>query len=717
MFEALNNYHMEQQEQQEQNNDDYAAQQEEVYDALTSFHSQSLQLRRLLHCISSTHEKITFTTPDAGDADYVLPDRIVMEQMTDAQAMLERIKIAGHTLLHTDHTAEITEMLEYLETSVIAACDMLQEYLHHYGNTTKNDTSKRLIESIFYDDVDLVDSDSQSHSEFELEFDSDIDSYHGNGIGNGNGNDGTRTRTRDEDTGNTNTNTPRSAPRSAAMPKPKPQQKMTSKQLQKQQEQMLEREITQMATQLKQSSLGIKQTLKSQNENLDEMETLAQENLDRTIDVKEKVTEQVQRGWRRSVGRWVTFCAVLGTWFFCFLAIRVVPKRQGACLFFCGDQFKNGDGGDGGQSYFERESRNQHANQDQDGHGHAHGRGDEARKVDAKHSYCQESDDGEQKQKQCTDPTNPQQHASRIDNVYPQADEDNVAFMLVEENRERRMDLNMKRAVKENDDVGTRRVRDGWDSVGGMSDHYDNDNDVNHEQGVDDMSRGDNDDENDDDEYYYEEVDEDDDGEDIQYEYSDLEDAVANDDVSKMDKIIKKHPEFLDTYYADDDDDDDADDIVESDSVDSSVEYTRDKKDSYPDDGDIDDDDDFYDNDIQYTHEEEKVQYKSGDLKHAIQLNDMDEIRMIIKNNPELTNESDENGWASIHEAARYGHVELVSLLIDQGGAEMDAQVGNGGTALWIAREFHGPNHPVVKLMMDRGATLIDPAQTRKDEL
>ena len=203
MFEALHNYHAQQEQKQEHEaNLDYTAQQN-AYDALTSFHAQSLQLRRLLHCISSTQHRAR-TFQNNRTAVSAIPNRIIREQILDSQTMLERIQVTGHTILQArslhgpnagfddDQVAEITEMMQYLESSVVAACEILQEYLSRStrnsrdnssssaripkngGNGAKVQTvcndnhyesSKRLIDSIFYDDLDEDNSSAENPSE------------------------------------------------------------------------------------------------------------------------------------------------------------------------------------------------------------------------------------------------------------------------------------------------------------------------------------------------------------------------------------------------------------------------------------------------------------------------------------------------------------------------------------------------------------------------
>lgn len=57
------------------------------------------------------------------------------------------------------------------------------------------------------------------------------------------------------------------------------------------------------------------------------------------------------------------FLIVLGTWVFCFLMIRVVPRRKGACLFFCGNHRNDyGNHGKRDQYQYQEQQQQQYAN-------------------------------------------------------------------------------------------------------------------------------------------------------------------------------------------------------------------------------------------------------------------------------------------------------------------------------------------------------------------
>jgi len=90
----------------------------------------------------------------------------------------------------------------------------------------------------------------------------------------------------------------------------------------------LQQDIATMAQQLKHTSLNIHKSLQNQNLQLQEMESLAQESIDKTKHVTEKVQDHVRRNWKQIIGRWFLFFIIVGTWMFCFLIIRTIPKRK-----------------------------------------------------------------------------------------------------------------------------------------------------------------------------------------------------------------------------------------------------------------------------------------------------------------------------------------------------------------------------------------------------
>lgn len=413
----------------------------EFYDGMTSFHRQSLQLRRLLHCMNRNLEQQEEDDQQEEAKPFSIP--ILREQMSVAQNLLYELEQLSHHLYNTyyvsheeDYTGlsthvqpeeeiylddegwnQIQDVMLYLRTNVQVACQNNEYLIQTFSQEEREEDDKirNLVQRVYFDDLPKKEDD-----EYMQEFSSDEESEEGANI------------------------------QPVAMKIDKPMPKKTPEQIQQEQEEILQEEISQMADQLKASSLNIKSTIASQNQDLQEMETMAQENLDKTKDVTEKVETENRKGWRRAMGKWITFFFILGTWVFCFLTIRVVPKRKNACLFFCDDYDSHDDGG-----YFEPEYSKHHKHEPRE-------KEPANKRVDPKYSYCEASNDGS---KQCTAPSDEYLHEEKMKSMEDMYDEDaeDVAYMLAEERREQRFEKKLQDAEKEDDYVATKRVRDGWD--------------------------------------------------------------------------------------------------------------------------------------------------------------------------------------------------------------------------------------------------------------
>lgn len=71
-----------------------------------------------------------------------------------------------------------------------------------------------------------------------------------------------------------------------------------------------------------------------------------------------------------------------------------------------------------------------------------------------------------------------------------------------------------------------------------------------------------------------------------------------------------------------------------------------------------------------------------SDFMHAVLKPDNEKVKQILR--PVDVNQKDGIGWAAIHYAARDLNVELVKILLEQPGIDIDATNGNGHTALQI---------------------------------
>ena len=87
---------------------------------------------------------------------------------------------------------------------------------------------------------------------------------------------------------------------------------------------------------------------------------------------------------------------------------------------------------------------------------------------------------------------------------------------------------------------------------------------------------------------------------------------------------------------------------------------------------------------------------------------DIASLEKYLNDHPQSIHQTDKNGWTPLVEAVRAGRVELVRLLLDR-GSHVNVRAGpeeRGGSVLWLAKYFHGRDHPIVNLLMERGATV-----------
>jgi prolyl 4-hydroxylase len=80
-----------------------------------------------------------------------------------------------------------------------------------------------------------------------------------------------------------------------------------------------------------------------------------------------------------------------------------------------------------------------------------------------------------------------------------------------------------------------------------------------------------------------------------------------------------------------------------------------------------------------------------------------------IQRKKSLVNSKDENGWTPLHEGIRSGHVEVVRLLVENGADVNATTYGNGGNALWWAKQTHQDDHPIIQFLESIGATSVGP--------
>jgi ankyrin repeat protein len=69
-----------------------------------------------------------------------------------------------------------------------------------------------------------------------------------------------------------------------------------------------------------------------------------------------------------------------------------------------------------------------------------------------------------------------------------------------------------------------------------------------------------------------------------------------------------------------------------------------------------------------------------GEIQDAIAKGDMEKVKKLIKDNPDLVFSKDENGWTPLHLAA-HGRKEMAELFLAN-KAEINAKDNNGSTPL-----------------------------------
>ena len=88
-------------------------------------------------------------------------------------------------------------------------------------------------------------------------------------------------------------------------------------------------------------------------------------------------------------------------------------------------------------------------------------------------------------------------------------------------------------------------------------------------------------------------------------------------------------------------------------------------------------------------------------IHDAARQGNLEEVMRLIQEDPEIVNDIDEIDYTALHWASYYGHVEVVSYLLDQ-GANVDKKDIIGNTALMDA--FNMGHLEVVELLLSRGA-------------
>jgi len=452
-------------------------------DSMQKCQVQILYLRRLLHCMKNDSNIGNKRT-----------NEIRKEQIYLARSMLITLENILDDCLQSSidnaNKDELARVTDGLKKDVESACHLVNSKLTNQGEEQKD-----TFDQLFTDDSSSI-SDGDENLDGcaikENEWDDEDDDI-----------------SLDDESTPTKSNKMNTAP---IVDRLKPEEEL------KEQEENLQDEIAELASQLKQSTKNINLRLSSQNVELDEMGDLVETNVDHTKTVTDKVTDHVKTGWRKSVGRWLVFFIILGSWAFCFLTIRVIPKRKSTCIFFC-DNVKPDRSHE--QHSARGRSREENGKQKQK----------EERNVTPKYSYCAE--DG------CTNPLSKEQQTlsiARSDQRRLSAI--SIAYDLIEEHAKKRHDDRILEAQQEADDIGLKRLRNGWQDPEGTNTEYDTDE----SDGTVDDGPNNND---------YQDVDDNittngnDSEEDFVYEPHDILNAARKGDINTLSNILRHRPEWV----------------------------------------------------------------------------------------------------------------------------------------------------------------------------
>lgn len=96
-------------------------------------------------------------------------------------------------------------------------------------------------------------------------------------------------------------------------------------------------------------------------------------------------------------------------------------------------------------------------------------------------------------------------------------------------------------------------------------------------------------------------------------------------------------------------------------------------------------------------------QLHAQSLVQCIQENNVQGVKDLLKKNPQLAGEQDQNGVAGLHYAAGYGNVDIVNLLL-QNGADPNAQTLGGSTPMMIAARYSRSD--IIEILVNTGAQL-----------
>ncbi|MDQ6696106.1 MAG: ankyrin repeat domain-containing protein [Actinomycetota bacterium] len=98
------------------------------------------------------------------------------------------------------------------------------------------------------------------------------------------------------------------------------------------------------------------------------------------------------------------------------------------------------------------------------------------------------------------------------------------------------------------------------------------------------------------------------------------------------------------------------------------------------------------------------------DVFDASAVGDVDRLRLLLDDDPDLVNDADVDGFTPLHLAAFFGKPKIVELLLAR-SANPDAHATNGSALRPLNSAAAAGHHSIAHLLLDHGAE-VDPRQT-----
>jgi ribosome recycling factor len=257
-----------------------------------------IDLQRLLHCMQHNE-----SPPDQSWEALLLRAQLAQD-LWQSVAQLESVRFNNQ--LHAQ-----------LAQQVDRAC----RRAHEIADLQRQDSPPDLVERIFFRSTtitpQLEDIEDEVDDEMSLEGDDDSEPEHADNNNNNDNNEEPEAKQSQSGTYKTAS--------------------MSTEQLQKEQREQMEEAVAQMAAQMKAATQNIHSTIQQQTGHLGEMEDVVEQNVQDVTKVVQNVKDHNVKTWKSSIGTWTLLLTLVGVFAFCLMTIFTIPKRPGACLFFCQD--------------------------------------------------------------------------------------------------------------------------------------------------------------------------------------------------------------------------------------------------------------------------------------------------------------------------------------------------------------------------------------------